>query len=43
MTAREAEIIGLVARGYRTVEIAEALAISPRAVTAHLTRLMAKF
>src|SRR5687768_18607537 len=43
MTAREAEIIGLVARGYRTAEIAEALDISARAVTSHLTRLMAKF
>jgi PAS domain S-box-containing protein len=43
MTAREAEIIGLVARGYRTAEIAAALAISTRAVTSHLTRLMAKF
>jgi PAS domain S-box-containing protein len=43
LTAREAEIIGLVARGYRTSEIADALDISPRAVTSHLTRLMAKF
>jgi PAS domain S-box-containing protein len=43
MTAREAEIIGLVARGYRTAEIAQVLAISSRAVTSHLTRLMTKF
>lgn len=43
LTAREAEVIGLVARGYRTAEIAAALGISPRAVTSHLTRLMAKF
>jgi PAS domain S-box-containing protein len=43
ITAREAEILGLVARGYRTSEIADALEISARAVTSHLTRLMAKF
>jgi PAS domain S-box-containing protein len=43
LTARQAEIIGLVARGYRTREIADALGISERAVTAHVTRLMAQF
>lgn len=35
--------MGLVARGYRTREIAAALGVSDRAITAHLTRLMAKF
>jgi PAS domain S-box-containing protein len=43
LTARQAEIIGLVARGYRTREIAAALSISDRAITAHITRLMAQF
>jgi DNA-binding CsgD family transcriptional regulator len=43
LTARQAEVIALVARGYRTREIAAALAISERAVTAHVTRLMKQF
>lgn len=43
LTARQAEVVGLVARGYRTREIATALGLSERAVTAHMTRLMAQF
>lgn len=43
LTARQAEVVGLVARGYRTREIASALGVSERAITAHITRLMAKF
>lgn len=35
--------MGLVARGYRTREIAEAIGISERAVTAQITRLMEMF
>ncbi|MGH2450791.1 MAG: LuxR C-terminal-related transcriptional regulator [Candidatus Limnocylindria bacterium] len=43
LTARQAEVIGLVARGYRTRGIANALGVSERTITAHISRLMAKF
>jgi PAS domain S-box-containing protein len=43
VTARQAEVVTLLARGYRTREIAETLAISDRAVAAHLTRLQRRF
>lgn len=43
MTPRQAEVIERVARGLTTKEIAAALGVSQRAVTAHLSRLMTKF
>jgi len=43
LTARQVQILDLVARGRRTRDVAKALGISERAVTAHITRLMEKF
>jgi PAS domain S-box-containing protein len=43
LTTRQAEVIGLIARGYKTREIARTLGVSERAVTAHVTRLMARY
>ncbi len=43
ITARQAEVIGLVARGYTNKEIAAALGISTRGVAAQVSRLCAKF
>ena len=43
LTPRQADVLELVARGHPTRDIATALGISERAVTAHLTALMAKF
>ena len=39
LTERQAEILGLIARGYRAREIATTLRISQRAVTAHVASL----
>ena len=43
LTAREEEIQGFVAKGYRTKEVAEALAISALTVEAHLRNIYDKF
>ncbi len=43
LTAREEEILGFVAKGYRTKEVAEALAISALTVEAHLRNIYDKF
>jgi DNA-binding CsgD family transcriptional regulator len=43
LTAKQAEVVGLVARGYTNKEIAARQRVSLRAVTAQLTRLMRKF
>ncbi len=43
VTPRQAEVIERVARGLTTKEIAAALGVSERAVTAQLSRLMTKF
>src|SRR5438477_12960600 len=43
LTPRQVQIMDLLGRGYRTREIARALNISERAITAHITKLMAIF
>lgn len=43
LTARQAEVVGLVARGQTNKEIAARLRVSQRAVSAQLSRLMRKF
>src|SRR5206468_4068973 len=43
ITARQAEIVGLVARGYTNKEIAAALGISESGVSAHVSRLLTRF
>lgn len=43
LTPRQAEVIERVARGLTTKEIAAALGVSERAITAQLSRLMTKF
>lgn len=43
LTARQAEIVGLIARGYTNKAIAAALQITERGVSAHVSRLCAKF
>src|SRR5437773_9561728 len=40
LTPREVQIMDLLGRGYRTREVARALSISERAITAHITKLM---
>ncbi len=42
LSARELEVLRLAAKGARTREIAEALAVSPRTVEAHLTSVFNK-
>ncbi len=42
LSAREAEVLRLVAAGRSNPEIAEALFVSPRTVTTHLTHIFAK-
>src|SRR5437773_10875229 len=43
LTPRQVQIVELLGRGYRTREIARALNMSERAITAHITKLMAIF
>lgn len=43
LTARQAEVVGLVARGHTNKEIASALGITERGVSAHVSRLCAAF
>src|SRR5918995_4986667 len=43
LTAKQAEIVGMVARGYTNKEIAARQRVTLRAITAQLTRLMRKF
>src|SRR5438067_408618 len=43
LTARQAQVVGLVARGNSNKEIAAALGITERAVKAHVSDLLAKF
>ena len=43
LTTKQAEVIGMVARGYTNKEIAAQLRVTERAITAQLTRLMRKF
>lgn len=43
VTGRQAEVLKALARGLRTREISSELGISERAVTGHITRLMAKY
>lgn len=43
ITDRQAEVLRALARGLRTREISDELGISERAVTGHITRLMAKY
>jgi DNA-binding CsgD family transcriptional regulator len=43
LTQRQAEVVGMVARGLTNKEIAARLGVTMRAVTAQLTRLMRKF
>jgi DNA-binding NarL/FixJ family response regulator len=42
LTVRESEILGLLARGMDAAEIARELVISPKTVSSHLQRVMAK-
>jgi DNA-binding NarL/FixJ family response regulator len=42
LTAREAEILRLLARGLADTQIAESLFISPRTVNAHITSIYSK-
>jgi DNA-binding CsgD family transcriptional regulator len=42
LTAREAEVLRLVAAGRRNAEIAAALSLSPKTVERHLVNLYAK-
>jgi DNA-binding CsgD family transcriptional regulator len=43
LTAKQAEVVDMVARGYTNKEIAARQGVTPRAVTAQLSRLMRKF
>ncbi len=43
LTAKQAEVIGMVARGYTNKEIAARQRVTLRAITAQLSRLMRKF
>lgn len=43
LTARQIEVVGLIARGYTNKEIGAALGITERGVSAHVSRLCAKF
>ena len=42
LTAREVEVLGLVAQGLTDAQIAEQLIISPRTVNSHLTSIYSK-
>jgi NarL family two-component system response regulator LiaR len=42
VTAREADVLRLVARGYSDRQIADALFVSPRTVNAHVRNMLAK-
>ena len=42
ITAREAEVLGLVAEGLTNVQVAERLFLSPRTVDTHVANLLAK-
>jgi DNA-binding NarL/FixJ family response regulator len=42
LTAREVEVLGLVAQGLSDAEVSESLVISPRTVNAHLTSIYNK-
>lgn len=42
LTARETEVLQLLAQGLSTQEVADALSISPRTVATHLTSILAK-
>jgi DNA-binding CsgD family transcriptional regulator len=43
LTARELEVLGLVAEGWRTAEVSTELGISPKTVENHKRRIFAKF
>ena len=43
LTTKQAAIVGMVARGYTNKEIAARQRVTPRAITAQLSRLMRKF
>src|SRR5688572_27766335 len=43
LTAKQAEIVDMVARGYTSKEIAARQRVTQRAITAQLSRLMRKF
>ena len=43
LTSREEEILGMVARGFRTKEVADSLKISPLTVETHLRNIYDKF
>ena len=42
LTAREVEVLGLVAEGYRDQEVAARLGLRPRTVTSYLTSIYGK-
>jgi DNA-binding NarL/FixJ family response regulator len=42
ITAREAEVLELVARGYTNREIAESLYVSPKTASVHVTNILRK-
>jgi len=42
LTPREAEVLGLAAKGYRTKEIAEALSVGPQTVQTHFRNIYEK-
>ena len=42
LTAREVEVLRLLAQGYTDIQIAERLVISPRTVNSHLTSVYRK-
>jgi two-component system response regulator NreC len=42
LTARERDVLKLVAEGYTTEQIADTLVVSPKTVEGHRTNLMAK-
>src|SRR6185437_2795480 len=42
LTSREAEVLALIARGYTNREIAEALVISVKTASVHVTHILAK-